>query len=251
MKKIILAAALFVTAFTQAQDIQLWNDDQQIENNGVYTYNVLNGTDGSAAKMHLLVINNTSATINIKLKMFEVTNNPTGTNVQFCFGQQCYFDAPVGTVAPPGGQSSMTAIPANGSNGSTDYFFNNFAGVNTSEPVTYKMGIINIDAAGAQVGEPIITFTYKYDPTASTTDFASLERIGIVVNNTIVKNSLDLTANTDAKLDIVNINGQIVRTAGIANGTQSVDLSSVAAGVYFARFTTSENKTAQIKFVKN
>ena len=75
--------------------------------------------------------------------------------------------------------------------------------------------------------------------------------MGIVVNNTVVKSTLDVTASQNVKVDIVNLNGQVVKKAAIAAGTQAVDLSGLSSAVYFARFTNAENKTAQIKIVKN
>lgn len=245
MKKIILAAALFVSVFAQAQ-IEVWNDEVQLENDATYTYSTL----GVSTKMHFLVINNGTQTVNVKLKMEQIDNG-TGADVQFCYGGYCFATAPVGTLAPPGAPSEYTEVPAGGSSGAENYFYNNFAGTNTSLPVSYRMALVYIDATGAQTGEPIISFTYKYDATASITDFNALEQMGIVVNNTIVKNTLDITANQNAKMQIVNINGQIVKSTAVVNGSQSIDLSTVAAGVYFARFTTEENKTAQIKIVKN
>ncbi len=113
------------------------------------------------------------------------------------------------------------------------------------------MSIVNIDIAGEQEGDPIITFTYKYDRTASITDFASLERMGIMLNNTIVKNTFDITATVNAKLEVYSVSGQSVKKVTIANGTQAIDLSSLSTGVYFAKFATEENKTSQIKIVKN
>lgn len=241
MKKIILAAALFVGVFAQAQIIVM-DGDVELENNHTYTYNVF----GDQAKMHFLVLNNTEETINVKLKMVDSDANPTGASVQFCYGGYCFNTAPEGTLAPPGVPSEYTEVLPNGTSGAENYFYNQF-----QSPVSYTMALVYIDATGAQTGEPIITFTYKYDPSASTTDFSSLEKMGIVVNNTIVKNTLDVTANVNAKLQIVNINGQTVKNTAIVNGSQAIDLSAAAAGVYFARFTTEENKTAQIKIVKN
>ena len=247
MKKIILAAALFVSAFAQAQ-ITVWDNDTQLEDGATYTYSTL----GDAAKLHILVQNDTDATINVKLTMLDVQNNDEGVSNQFCYGGYCFTDnAYVGMVAPPGPASSMTAIAAGSNSGTEHYFFNAYAGDNTAEPVTYEMAIVHVDAAGNPTGEPIITFTYKYDGTASTTDFNALAQMGIVVNNTIVNNTLDITANVNATMQIVNINGQIVKKTAITNASQSIDLSSAAAGVYFAKFTTAENKTAQIKIVKN
>ncbi|MHA3786875.1 T9SS type A sorting domain-containing protein [Flavobacterium hauense] len=244
MKKIILAAVLFVSGLAQAQ-IAVFDGDTQLVNGETYPYSVL----GEPAKMHFLVQNDTDATIYVKLKMLE-SNNPDGESVQFCYGGVCFDSAPVGRMAPNGGHTSATTIVAGGNNlGFDGYFYNQYAG--TGQAVNYTMGLVHIDTAGNQVGDPIITFTYKYDPTAATTDFNALERMGIVVNNTIVKSTLDLTANQNAKLQIVNINGQIIKTIAVANGSQSIDLSSAATGVYFARFTTEDNKTAQVKIVKN
>lgn len=245
MKKIILAAALFASFFAQAQ-ILVFDGDTQLENGQTYTYSVL----GIAAKMHLLVQNDTNEEINVKLKMLDIQNSD-GTEVQFCYGGLCLNEAPVNSVTPNGPPSTATKIPAGGNNAGNyaGYFYNQHP--ITNGPITYTMGLFHIDAAGTPTGDPIVTFNYKYDPTAATTDFASLERMGIVINSTVVKNTLDIMASQNAKLQIVNINGQIVKSATVVNGSQAIDLSSVATGVYFARFTTEENKTAQIKFVKN
>ncbi|MCO6147950.1 T9SS type A sorting domain-containing protein [Flavobacterium sp. NRK1] len=246
MKKIILAAALFLSAFAQAQVIEVYDNDIQLENEGVYTYT----TTGEQAKMHFQIINVSDATINIKLKMIETGNNDDGSNVQFCFGPNCYFDAPNGTTAPAQ-LTGITVAPQQDA-GPTNYFYNSETVADVAgQPITYKLGIIQVDAAGDEIGEPLITFTYKYDPAATTSDFASLQRMGISINNTIVKNTLDITTNLNAKLQIVNINGQIIKNVDVTTGSQSIDLSTVAAGVYFAKFTTVENKTAQIKIVKN
>lgn len=247
MKKIILAAALFITAFAQAQVIEVYDNETQIVNGGDYTYT----TAGESAKLHLQIINVTENAINIKLKMLAIENNNGGANVQFCFEPNCYFNAPVGITAPDL-VSGITVQPGQDA-GSQNYFFNGkTAGDNPALPIVYTLGIIQVDAEGNQIGDdPLISFDYVYNPTAGVTDFASLERMGIVVNNTVVKNTLDVTASQNVKVDIVNLNGQVVKKAAIAAGTQAVDLSGLSSAVYFARFTNADNKTAQIKIVKN
>lgn len=245
MKKIILAAVLFVTAFAQAQ-VVVMDGSVQLENNETYTYTTL----GEAAKMHIKVVNGTLNTIYVKLKMELITNNNAGTGVQFCYGQLCYYEVQNGITTPTGGHTSATTIAPTENSGDTGYFYNDFAGDTPGQPVSYKMSLINIDTAGAQVGDPIITFTYEYNPTASVTDFATLEQMGIAVNNTVVKSTLDITATQNAKMEIVNINGQSVKKSAIVSGSQSVDLSSLSSAIYFVKFTNEENKTAQIKIVK-
>lgn len=249
MKKIILATALFLTALTQAQVVEVYNGEQKLVDGQSYPYTVLNGSEGEAAKLHLRVYNVSESPINIKLKMISIENNSEGKNVQFCFGQQCYFSAPVGQVAPPG--NTGTALAAGGASDLQDYFFNNYAGDIQGQAVKYKLGIIKIDGTGAQVGEPLITFTYVYDATAGLSDFALLQKMGISLNSTIIKNTLDINATQNGTVELININGQSVKKTAIVSGSQSVDVSGTASGIYFAKFTNAENKTAQIKIVKN
>ena len=246
MKKIILTAALFIAAFAQAQVIEVYDDEVQIVNDATYTYTTI----GAAAKLHLQVINVSANSINVKLKMLAIENNASGEEVQFCFGENCYAVAPVNTTAPQ--QTTGITIAPDSDNGPAQYFYNNqnvpdIAG----QPIKYTLGIIQVDANGAQIGEPLIKFNYVYSPTAATTDFASLQQMGISVNSTVVKNTLDVTASQNAKLELININGQSVKKAVITNGSQSIDLSGLSSAVYFAKFTNEENKTAQIKIVKN
>ncbi|ALM48925.1 hypothetical protein AMR72_08515 [Flavobacterium psychrophilum] len=251
MKKIILATALFLTALTQAQVVEVYNGEQKLENNETYKYSVLNGngTGSELAKLHLRVFNVSSNAINIKLKMIDIKNNDGGNNVQFCFGELCYNDAPIGQVAPPG--STGIALSPGGASGLQDYFFNNHAGDIPGQAVEYKLGIIQIDGTGAQVGEPLITFTYVYDATAGLSDFALLQKMGISLNSTVIKNTLDINATQNGTVELININGQSVKKTAIVSGSQSVDVSGTASGIYFAKFTNAENKTAQIKIVKN
>lgn len=249
MKKIILLAGLLLTTLTQAQ-ISVEGNGEVIPNNYIYTTNKLQ-PQGSA-ELDLKVTNTSNAPINLKLRIEEMTNT-NGSNVQFCFGEQCFFDVIVGKTVPTNqGADGMTLAPG-ASNTEGDHFWNNNPGTDTNVPVKYKIAIVQYTNEGVLIGEPLFTFTYIYDKnfTAGTADFASLKNIGITVNSTVVKNSLDVTATQNAKLEMFNINGQIIKTAAITNGSQSVDVSGLSNGVYITRFTNEENKTSQIRVVKN
>ncbi len=39
--------------------------------------------------------------------MEEITNNNAGGQVQFCYGQLCYYDIQVGITAPTGGHTQQ------------------------------------------------------------------------------------------------------------------------------------------------
>jgi hypothetical protein len=174
-------------------------------------------------------------------------DNITDGSIQFCFNV-CYFMVEAGMTAPEGTEGITLAPGA--SNNSEDHFLNGYAGDN-GNGVTYNMSFIQVDDAGNQIGEDLISFSYKYEPTAGVNDFESLQNMGINVKNTVVKNQMDVTANQNATMQVYNINGQLVKTAAITNGSQSVDLSTLSTATYIARFTTAENKTSQIRIVKN
>lgn len=249
MKKIILIASLLLTTLTQAQ-ISVEGNGEAIPNGYVYTTNKLLPT--AASELKLTVTNTSANTINLKLRIEEMTN-ADGSNVQFCFGEQCFFDVVVGKTVPTNqGADGLTLAPG-ASNNVADHFANKNTGIDTNAPVKYKIAIIQYTNEGVIIGDPLFTFTYIYDKnfTAGTADFAALKNMGITVNNTVVKNSLEVSATQNAKLEMFNINGQIIKTATITSGSQSVDVSGLSNGVYITRFTNEENKTSQIRVVKN
>lgn len=254
MKKIILLAAVFLTTLAQAQTPQIsaFNGSTEITEGYVYTTNSIGSTNHGELKIK--VTNLSNATINLKLKITGLTNADNLSSdiedpkLQFCFGDECHFSISVnGTVpsAPAG-----VAFAPGASNNDQDHFYSIYAGDNTALDVVYNLAIVQVDGEGTELAT-LRNFSYKYAPTAGLNDFASLKNMGITVNNTVVKNSLDLTANQNAKLELININGQTIKTANITGGSQSVDLSGVASAVYFARFTNENKQTSQIRIVKN
>lgn len=247
MKKIILIAGLFFCSLTQAQDGIAFttNDEAPITDGQVFIHTT---TDEATAKMLLHVKNNTDATFLFKVRVDEVTGNPEAgmdMNLQFCFSQLCYFSIVPNHIYP----GNPVSLEPGASNDPTDHFWNAYPGDGTN-PVIYRFTFIQVDEDGNQLAE-LISFTYKYMPTAGVTDISTLQNMGINVNNTVVKSQLNIDATTNATMQLVNINGQIVKTAAIINGSQSLDLSALSAATYIARFTTEDNKTSTIRIVKN
>jgi len=246
MKKIILMAGLFICGIAQAQITVTGHNGQVINNGYEFVTNVL--TPQSAAELPLHVTNTSDAPINLKLRI-ESMQNTNGQNVQFCFGSQCFFNINAGKVVPTNqGPDGMTLAPG-ASNGNDDHFWNFNPG--TGGDVSVTLSFVQFDSAGVQIGDPLVTFSYRYSPTAGTTDFTALQNMGISLKNTVVNNVLEMEASQSAKLELFSTTGQTVKTAEIKTGTQATDLSGLAAGVYFARFTNSENKSSQIRIVKN
>ncbi len=253
MKKIILLAGLlFSAAISQAQIISLESNDGEgndivISDNDVIIFDE-EGTNN--AKMHFSIQNISNETINIKLLMTAIENGDNmadSGDVQFCFGQYCYNTVVAGNAAPQNPQGVTLAPNAVDNQG---YILNAYPGDDGSG-VIYDIAFIQVDDEGNQIGENLINFQYKYEPTAGINDFTSLQNIGITVNNTVIKNSLNLTSNLNATLVLFDINGKQVKTSEVVTGSQSIDLNSLNTGIYIAKFTTKENKTSQIRIVKN
>jgi len=244
MKKIILMAGLFLCGIVQAQISVTGNNNQPITNGYVYTTNTL----AQQGKLNLHVTNTSENPINLKLRV-ESMSGTDGQDVQFCFGSQCFFTISNGKVVPTNqGPDGMTIQPGE-SNGNDDHFWNFNPG--TGGNIEVVLAFVQFDDAGVQIGDPLVSFTFIYSATAGTSDFNALQNMGITVGNTIVNNTLELTATQSAKMEVYNMAGQLVKTAAVKEGTFSADLSSLSAAVYIARFTNEENKTSQIRIVKN
>jgi len=246
MKKLLLIAGLLLSTLTQAQ-ITVTSGSNTITNGEELVFNTL----GNNAKMQILVTNNTPETVYYRLQLVSVTNNTSGIagkagDIQLCFGALCYTDIGGGNYYP----NYAVELTANGGhNDEADHFLNAYTGDTTGD-VVYNFRVVQVDANQAILNE-VVAFSYRYSSTASTADLAALQKMGISLGSNIVNNALDITATQNAKMELFNINGQAVKTAAITSGSQSVDASALAAGVYIARFTNEENKTSQIRIVKN
>lgn len=242
MKKIILMAAVLISSMMTAQITVVGNDGEEINNGDVYMTTGL----AQANELELHVTNNSPNAMRLQLRVDSMVNT-FGEQVQFCFGDLCFFNVEPGKVVPPNGK----LLEPGESNNDEDHFWNYYAGASVGENVGFVLSFIEIDEQGNVIGDPLLTFGYTYSPTGSTNDFNELKSIGFDVKNTLVKNTLDIDAAIAANLEIFDVNGKLIKGITISNGNNMADLSSLNTGVYIARFTTQENKTAQIRIVKN
>jgi hypothetical protein len=246
MKKFILLAAMLFGAYTQAQDIAYTtNGGATITDGQEFTFSSLTE---AAGKMYIHLKNNSTETFRFKVRVDEIEGNPDSgmaMSIQFCFSTLCYPSFVENNLYP----ASPVVLEPGASNHPDDHFWN-FNPGNGSSPITYTFTVVEVDENGTPI-EDLISFTYIYQPTASATDFEALQNIGITLNSTIVKNNLEINANTAATLALFDANGRQVKTAAINEGDQNIELSALSSGVYFADFTTADNKASGIKIVKN
>lgn len=244
MKKIILLAGLLITGFAQAQVITATGNGDPISEGETFTFTTL---EEDVATLYLSVTNISNAPINIKLKVNAINNNTGGEDVQFCFGQLCYFNIDEGDTVPTG--SGVTLAP-NGSNDPANHFYNDFPGNNTTAPVSYNLSFVSVSNSG-DILDTLLTFNYVYSPTMGANEFASLKSVGISVSNTVVKDVLKLNASQKATVEFYSVNGQLVKSASVAEGDQTLDLSGLSAAVYIAKFSTANNQSSSIRIIKN
>lgn len=246
MKKIILIAGLLFCGITQAQTITLTGNGNEITDGETITFNTLSS---QTATLDLSVTNTSAETINIKMKVNQIINNAAGTGLQFCIDPQCFFQIDEGDTVPSNPQSGATIAPGNSTTGD-NHFWNNYAGDDTSMPVSYSLSIITVSDTGEELNE-LISFNYVYDANAAgVTDFAALQKAGINLQSTVIKNNLTVETLQNTTMQLYNVAGQLVKSAALTAGNQSVDFADLNAAVYIARFTTQDNKTAQIRVVK-
>lgn len=244
MKKIILLAGLLLSGLTQAQVITATADGAPITEGQTFTVTSL---EESAATLTLIATNISDAPIYLKLKVNSIVN-ANGQDVQFCFGGLCYFSIREGSTVPSNTYLASNVIAPGGTNNAADHFFNQNAGINVGEDVVYNLSFIQVSSTGTELGT-LLTFNYRYSTTAGLTNLSALQNMGITVKNTVVNNDLTIQANQNANLEIIGINGQSVKSIDVKAGAQQADLSSLSAGIYFARFTVN-GKSSQVRIVK-
>lgn len=195
----------------------------------------------------LLITNDFDYDVYTQVKVVSIENG-NGTGLQLCVGSLCFGSISAGINYPT--VLDNTIVEANSSNYSySDHFRLDTAGVNPALPVIYTFQLIQITDAGVEMGV-IANFSFKYSPAlgVNQNDLAS---VGVVVNNTIATSSLQIQADTQTQMSIVDMNGKIIGTQKLQSGSNTVNTATLATGIYMASFTNDKGQKATVKFVKN
>lgn len=240
MKKIhLLLTFLFLTTFAFAQFNVIDYDDVPILDGDIRTFN----STGEADATLYFWINNESMVddIFVKIKLESITNSD-GSSFQFCFGTLCIFDVQDGQTYPVSGVPET--IPAGGTNPQFDKFYNENEGDGSNYPIDYVWKFFQVDGNGDEIGESI-TFTYRFDPTLSVSDFDN--NMGVTLQNTIAKDILNVESINPLNFEILSLNGQLIQEGQIESGINNIHISG-KTGVYFIRFSDSSDSST-FKFV--
>jgi hypothetical protein len=246
MKKIVLTLSLLVGSLISAQDFTVTNGDNGVITDGeVFTFTSL----GADSNIHIQINNNSDQDLYFKLKA-ESGENTNGVLVNFCFGQVCLPQFNPGQYVPPAAYENIMISPG-GTNDINDKFFITTDATIENTPVVFDFGLYQYDSADQDqtTGTKVLSFSYQYAPTASTPSI-TLQKLGVQVDNTLVKDVFSFTAENALNVELFDLNGKVLAQYQTEAGQQTLDLSSLQNAVYIVKFASKEGKVAYSKIVK-
>ncbi len=246
MKKLLTTIVVLIAGFMSAQDFIVTNGGNgEITDGEVFTFNTL----GAESNIHIQIHNQSTENLYFKLRGTS-KENTTNANVNFCFGEICMNTFNVGQYVPPTAYENVIIAPGT-TNPDADKFFNLDAGDGENYPMIYEFTLYQYASAEQDqtTGTPVLTFSYQYSPTASTPNM-TLQKLGVEVQNTVVKNDFSFNATTDLTVELFDLNGRSVSTEKFNQGSNTYNATELSSGVYIARFTDKEGKSAAVKIVK-
>lgn len=243
MKKIIYSLMLLagIQGFSQMSmsSYNPYNPDDvpvPIANGEVWTTNTV---EGQGATLYFYINNSYDYDIYIKARVVSITNDD-GNNFQFCFGENCVFSITEGNVYT--GYQDKVTIPAGDTSSKWDKIQNENA--DGPSPKEFVFEFFRVDENGDEMDESV-TVTYKYDGNASVSDVDMNSKIEVYPTN--VKDFINITLKESAETNIINLEGKVVKSYSLNEGTSKVDLSGLASGIYFVAFN---GKSQTVKIVK-
>lgn len=246
MKKLLTTIVVLIAGFMSAQDFIVTNGDNgQITDGEVFNFN----TTGPDSYIHIQIHNQSTEDLFFKLRGISV-QNATAANVNFCFGEVCMNTFNPGQYVPPTIYENLLIAPGE-TNDAIDKFFNLDAGDGDNYPIIYTFTLYQYTSAEQDqtTGTPVLSFSYQYSPSASTPNM-TLQKLGVEVQNTIVFNDFSFNATTAMTVELFDLNGRSVSTEKFRQGSNTYNAAELSPGVYIARFTDKEGKSAAVKIVK-
>lgn len=246
MKKLLTTIVVLIAGFMSAQDFIVTNGENGAITDGeVFNFN----TTGPDSYIHIQIHNQSTEDLFFKLRGISAQNT-TSANVNFCFGGICMNTFNSGQYVPPTIYDNWLIAPGE-TNDANDKFFNLDTGDGDNYPIIYTFTLYQYTSAEQDqtTGTPVLSFSYQYSPSASTPNM-TLQKLGVEVQNTIVFNDFSFNATTAMTVELFNLNGRSVSTEKFNQGSNTYNATELSSGVYIARFTDKEGKSAAVKIVK-
>lgn len=215
-----------------------------IENNHLLE---VNSTEYPNASFNFYVRNLTSETINIRAEIIEMSGTD-GSMMEFCFGE-CYFGLDLNTPYPLNG--FVMIQPGETQTSVGDHFFNQDPGDGTN-PVSFQFRFYMVDSEGNEVMSipELMTdyfVTYQYQAQSFSLDENFSENLQLYLNQKI----LTITAPSEFTVSLFDISGKNILTTQLNEGINSIDVSSIANGIYILKFNDDFNRSDYRKILLN
>lgn len=243
MKNLYLTISLLFFGFfiANAQFTVATEEGDPITDGSIFTFSQL-GTD---ADLSFDITNTSSETIDMRLEYVSMTNGD-GTGTYLCVFGSCL--APggidVGDVFPTAGTNTYTTIEAGVTADYGDHFYNTY-GDGTNFPLDYVFRFFQVDAAGDEIGDSI-TFTYRYDGTASLEDKMELTHL---IYPTISSDFVNLQVQDHVTGQLLNTQGQLIQEYNFDSGTNVIDVSMLSKQLYYLVLTNRNAQRAISKII--
>lgn len=247
MKKIfsfafILAAGFFAHAQMTMSSYNPYNSGsspQPLTNGQEW---VTSTVSEQGATLYFYINNNYDHDIYVKARVESITND-SGSNFQFCFGENCVFSITEGNTYT--GYQQYVTIPAGGTNSMWDKLYNESASGDAPKSFVFKF--FRVDQQGNELDEAFY-LTYKYDPTASVNPTA--EQHVMQLSSNLIKSSLDFQLLEEASMTIFDANGKQVIQQNFVAGWHQYNVDHLAKGMYIVKVNGAQNQNSTLKFIK-
>ncbi len=170
--------------------------------------------------------------------------NANNTNfAEFCFGM-CLADIPLGQFIP-GSSPETFMVPAGETTFIQNHFYSDDAG-NGTDMVEFVFKFRQYQADGLTEIGAAKTVTYRYNPTLGVKNNNKLD---LVIESTIITNTLDLKVNEPMNMVIYDLKGRIVKQANLEVGRQQIDMSNLSTQAYLLQFKNEKGGTQSTKVI--
>ena len=212
-------------------------DDTQINEGDVVVFNTASYEE---AKLKFLTYNDSDSDIFVKVECEGLTNT-NGASMELCYGQ-CYIgiDSFVGYPT----DNPIYVAPGMHQGIFNDYFSNTDG---SNDLIEYNFRFYQTDVNGVEIEGTSFRFTYRYDGTMSVSDVNSIAIAQVAP--TLVKGHTNVTLKENASVQVLNMQGQSVKSFKMNSGSSQLDLSGLSAGTYMIQFKGESGKTTTTKVV--
>ena len=219
-------------------------DGEVLENNQVLEFSSVQYPNASYI---FFVRNLTSESINVRAEVLNISGTD-GSMMEFCFGE-CYFGVDLNTPYPL--NSFVTIEPGETQTSVGDHFFNQDPG-DGNNLVSFQFRFYMVDSEGNEVMSipELMTdyfVTYQYQAQSFSLDENFSENIQLYLNQKI----LTITAPSEYTVSLFDISGKNIFTTQLIEGIHSIDVSSIANGIYILKFNDQFNRSDNRKILLN